>query len=324
MNTILVTGGAGYIGSHTCKALAAEGLRPVVVDNFSYGHEWACKWGPVERGDIRDGAFLDGVFERWKPDAVIHFAGLIQVGESVRKPALYYENNVVGTLTLLDRMLANGVDRIVFSSTCAIFGLPERTPLDEDLPIAPINSYAASKAVVEQILRDYATAYGLRAAALRYFNAAGADPGGQLGEAHEPETHLIPLAIDAALGKRPPLAIFGTDYPTADGTCIRDYIHVDDLADAHIKALRLLDRQEGFDRFNLGNGAGYSVREVIAAVERVSGRPVPHTLSARRPGDSTSLVADSRKARRILGWQPGTPSLEDIVRTAWNWHRAQN
>jgi UDP-glucose-4-epimerase GalE len=320
MLTVAVTGGAGYIGSHTCKALAAVGIRPIVIDNMSYGHRWAVKWGPLEEGDIRDPAFLDAVFAKWKPSAVIHFAGLIQVGESVQRPDLYYDSNVRGTLTLLDRMRANGIGRIVFSSTCAIFGLPDRMPLHEDLPFAPINPYGASKAMVEQLLRDYSHAFGLRAVALRYFNAAGADPDGQIGEAHDPESHLIPLTIEVALGTRPHLSIFGADYPSPDGTCIRDYVHVNDLADAHVRALTWLDQNDGFAAFNLGNGSGYTVRQVIDSVERVSGKPVPAVISARRPGDPPALVADSAKAASGLGWRPAMPGLDDIVRSAWNWH----
>ena len=320
MKTIAVTGGAGYIGSHACKALASAGVQPVVIDNLSYGHEWAVKWGALERGDIRDGRFLDAVFARWQPQAVIHFAGLIQVGESVLRPDLYYDNNVLGTLVLLDRMRIHRVERIVFSSSCAIFGQPDRFPLDEELPIRPINPYGASKAMIEQVLGDYVRAYGWRAVALRYFNAAGADPDGELGEAHQPETHLIPLAIEAALGLRPPLRVFGDDYATPDGTCIRDYVHVGDLAEAHVRSLAWIEAQEGFGTFNLGNGAGYTVRQVIEAVERVSGRPVPTILSPRRAGDSPVLVADAGKARQTLGWRPALPALDDIVGTAWRWH----
>ena len=323
MTVIAVAGGAGYIGSHTCQALAKAGFQPVVIDNLSCGHDWAVKWGPLEQGDIRDGEFLDRVFAKWRPAAVIHFAGLIQVGESVKKPDIYYDNNVVGTLTLLDRMRANGVGRIVFSSTCAIFGMPERFPLDEDLPIAPINPYGASKAMIEQVLRDYVHAYGLRAAALRYFNAAGADPEGCTGEAHDPESHLIPLAIFAAQGRRPGLEVYGTDYQTADGTCVRDYIHVADLADAHLRAVDFIGREEGFHTFNLGNGAGYTVRQVIEAVERVSGKTVPVTYGDRRAGDAPALVADSAKAKSVLGWRPAMPALDDIVGTAWRWHEAK-
>ena len=319
MTTIVVTGGAGYIGSHTCKALARAGFRPVVVDNLSHGHRWAVQWGPLEEGDVRDRSFLDSVFARWTPRAVIHFAGLIQVGESVVRPELYYDSNVAGVLTLLERMRANGIGRIVFSSTAAVYGYPERSPVREDMPIAPINPYGSSKAMAEQVLRDYAAAYGLRAAALRYFNAAGADPDGQLGEAHAPETHLIPLAIQTARFERPQLTVNGDDYPTADGTCIRDYIHVADLADAHIRALERLESQDGFDAFNLGNGDGYSIRQVIAAVERVSGRPTPFVIAARRPGDAPALVADSAKAKAILGWRPALTSLDDIVGSAWKW-----
>jgi UDP-arabinose 4-epimerase len=326
MGIVLVTGGAGYIGSHACKALAAAGYQPVVVDSLSGGHAWAVKWGPLERGDVRDAAFLESVFARWSPQAVLHFAGLIQVGESVVRPDLYYDSNVVGSLTLLEAMRRHGVGRLVFSSTCAIFGQPdgsrlaERSRLAEDLPHRPVSPYGASKAMVERLLADYAAAHGLRAVALRYFNAAGADPQGEIGEAHHPETHLVPLAIDAALGRRPALQVFGDDYPTPDGTCVRDYVHVGDLADAHVRALAWMERAEGFDVFNLGNGDGYSVRQVIDAVERVSGRAMPVSIVGRRPGDPPSLVADSTMARARLGWSPALPAIDDIVATAWRWH----
>lgn len=320
MAVVFVTGGAGYIGSHTCKALAEAGDTPVVIDNMSNGHEWAVNWGPLERGDIRDAAFLSQVFRHHRPQSVIHFAGLIQVGESVRRPELYYDNNVVGTLTLLEAMRAHGVGCIVFSSTCAIFGQPEPMPLTEDLPHRPINPYGASKSFIEQLLRDYAAAHGLRSAALRYFNAAGADPSGRIGEAHEPESHLIPLAIAAAQGLRPALQVFGDDYDTADGTCIRDYVHVDDLADAHIRALAWLTGEAGHHTFNLGNGTGYSVRQVIDTVERVTGLTVPTIVAPRRAGDPPALVGDSTKARQVLGWQPRFAALDDIVESAWRWH----
>ena len=320
MRTILVTGGAGYIGSHACKALAAAGYRPVVLDNMSFGHDWAVQWGPLEKGDVRDQAFVEQVIAKWSAVAVIHFAGLIQVGESVQRPDIYYEHNVVGTLSLLAAMRAQKIDSIVFSSTCAIFGLPQQVPLHEELAQAPINPYGASKAMVEQILRDYAAAYGIRSVALRYFNASGADPLARIGEAHEPESHLIPLAIAAARGQRPALKVFGDDYPTPDGTCVRDYVHVDDLADAHVRALGWLADHPGFNAFNLGNGAGYSVRDVIETVEKVSGLPVPHAMAPRRAGDPPVLVADSAKARDVLGWTPKHPRLDDIIASAWGWH----
>ncbi|HVI52537.1 MAG TPA: UDP-glucose 4-epimerase GalE [Candidatus Sulfotelmatobacter sp.] len=323
MKVVIVTGGAGYIGSHTCKALSESGFLPVVVDNMSSGHEWAVQWGPLERGDIRDSAFLDSVFQRWAPHAVVHFAGLIQVGESVSKPDIYYDNNVVGTLELLGAMRRNAVKRIVFSSTCAIFGLPETSPLDEHLPKNPINPYGASKAMVEQLLADHAKAFGLHAAALRYFNASGADPSGRIGEAHEPESHLIPIAIEVAQKRRAALQIYGDDYPTPDGTCVRDYIHVSDLAQAHLRALDWLESHSGFHAFNLGNGKGYSVNEVVKAVERVSGCEVPVIMSKRRDGDSPALVANSRQAQEILGWTPRIASLDDIVASAWNWHQQE-
>jgi UDP-arabinose 4-epimerase len=324
MKSILITGGAGYIGSHACKAVSAAGYRPVVLDNMSYGHEWAVQWGPMEQGDIRDQGFVERVIDQWNVTAVIHFAGLIQVGESVVNPEIYYQHNVGGTLSLLAAMRTKGLEQIVFSSTCAIFGLPETVPLSEDLPQHPINPYGSSKAMVEQMLQDFGTAYGMRSTALRYFNASGSDPAARIGEAHEPESHLIPLAIGAARGQRPPLKIFGDDYPTPDGTCIRDYVHVDDLADAHVLALAWLIEHPGFNTFNLGNGAGYSVRQVIDTVQRVSGLSVPHTMGPRRIGDPPILVADSAKARDILGWHPKQASLEEVIGSAWRWHNTQH
>lgn len=320
MRTILVTGGAGYIGSHTCQALARAGWRPVVFDDLSSGHPWAVQWGPLEPGDVRDPARLDAVFARHAPEAVIHFAGLIEVGASVRDPGAFYAVNVGGSLALLEAMRRHGVNRLIFSSTCAVFGPPDRLPLDEDLPHRPISPYGASKAMVERILADHAAAHGLRAVALRYFNAAGADPAAGLGEAHAPETHLIPLAIAAAQGLRPALTLFGTDYDTPDGTCVRDFVHVNDLAAAHLLALDWTGREAGMHGFNLGNGVGYSVREVIAAVERVSGRPVPVSFGPRRAGDPPHLVADSRRIRALLGWNPRHPAIDDIVASAWDWH----
>ncbi|TAN49180.1 MAG: UDP-glucose 4-epimerase GalE [Rhodospirillales bacterium] len=323
MTSVLVTGGAGYIGSHACKALAEAGFKPVTVDNLSTGHEWAVKWGPLEVGDIRDGAFLMRVFDTWKPRSVIHFAGLALVGESAMRPDLYFGNNVAGTLSLLDAMRGKGIGRIVFSSSCTVYGHPARVPLDESLPYDPISPYGASKAMAERLLQDYAAAFAMRAVALRYFNAAGADAGAGIGEAHDPETHLIPLAIAAALRKGSPLPLFGTDYPTPDGTCIRDYIHVGDLAVAHLKSLAWMDANPGFAAFNLGNGAGSSVRQVIDAVERISGLKVPCETAPRRMGDSPVLVADSGKARQFLGWSPAIAGLDEIVASAWAWHRSK-
>jgi UDP-glucose-4-epimerase GalE len=320
MNVVLVTGGAGYIGSHTCKALSQAGCQPVAVDDLSTGHKTAVKWGPLEVGDIRDGAFLSRVLEAWKPRSVVHFAGKALVGESVERPDLYFSSNAFGTLSLLDAMRRHGVNHIVFSSSCTVYGLPERVPLDESLACQPISPYGASKAMAERFLQDYAKAFALRAVALRYFNAAGADASAEIGEAHDPETHLIPLAIAAALRGGPPLKLFGDDYPTSDGTCIRDYIHVNDLADAHLRALRWMEENEGFHAFNLGSGVSSSVRQVIESVERVSGRKVPFDIVSRREGDPPALVADATRARQLLGWRPTVTRLDDIVRSAWMWH----
>ena len=320
MSVILVAGGAGYIGSHTCKALAAAGHTPVCVDSLVTGHRWAVNYGPLEIGDIHDGAFLDDVFRRWKPEAVIHFAAFIQVGESVSKPDIYYHNNVGGTLSLLRKMVEHNVRKLVFSSTCAIFGLPKVMPLVEDLPHAPINPYGATKSMAERIIADFGHAYGLNAVALRYFNASGADPDGEIGELHDPESHLIPIAIEVALGKRDKLQVFGDDYDTTDGTCIRDYVHVLDLAAAHLLALDHLNGAGGLQTFNVGNGTGYSVREIIQAVEACSGKPLPYVMGPRRAGDPPILVADSRRAHDILGWRPRYPAIKDIVDTAWYWH----
>ena len=320
MATVLVTGGAGYIGSHVCKALKASGFEPVSVDNLVYGHEWAVQWGPLAKGDIRDGAFLDGVFASCRPVAVMHFAAFAYVGESVTDPEKYYQNNVAGTLSLLSAMRRHDCRRLVFSSTCATYGSPERLPLTEDCPQSPINPYGWSKLMMEQILRDFDRAYGISFAALRYFNAAGADRQGLIGEDHSPETHLIPLVCQAALGRIPHIEVFGTDYDTADGTCLRDYVHVDDLATAHLAALqRLLDG--GGSRFlNLGAGKGVSVAEVIKAVEKVSGRPVPVRYGQRRAGDPHALYADASLAREVLGWSPVCSDIETIVDSAWRWH----
>ncbi|MDX9767331.1 MAG: UDP-glucose 4-epimerase GalE [Ectothiorhodospiraceae bacterium] len=317
--TVLVTGGAGYIGSHACKALAAAGYLPVAFDSLEYGHEWAVQWGPFEHGHLEDRERLREVMQRHAPQAVMHFAAYAYVGESVTDPARYYRNNVAGTLTLLEAMREHDIRRIVFSSTCATYGNPLTPLLAEDHPQNPINPYGRSKLMIEQILADFAAAYGLRYAALRYFNAAGADPEARIGEDHDPETHLIPLAIAAALGGTP-LRVFGNDYPTPDGTAIRDYIHVDDLADAHVAALGRLEAKDECLALNLGTGRGHSVREVIDAVEKVSGQKVPHTDAARRAGDPPQLVADATLAKDMLHWQARYTSLEDIVATAWRWH----
>ncbi|QVL50604.1 MAG: UDP-glucose 4-epimerase GalE [Thiocapsa sp.] len=318
---VLVTGGAGYIGSHACKLLHQAGYRPIVYDNLVYGHRRAVRWGPLEEGDIQDRARLDAVFESHRPAAVMHFAAFCYVGESVKDPGKYYRNNVAGTLTLLEAMRDHGVAPLVFSSTCATYGVPRSERIAEDHPQNPINPYGASKLMVERLLADFDTAYGLRAIALRYFNAAGADPDSEIGEDHDPETHLIPLAIAAAAGTGPGLTVYGTDYDTPDGTCIRDYIHVADLAQAHLRALDALLGGASSRIYNLGNGQGFSVREVIAATEQVTGLTVPVEYGARRAGDPPRLVGDASRIRGELGWVPAYASLDAIIRTAWDWHR---
>jgi UDP-arabinose 4-epimerase len=316
--TILVIGGAGYIGSHTCKALAARGFTPVVFDNLVHGHEWAVKWGPLVKGDIADRAALDRVFDEYEPDGVIHFAALINVGESVQEPADYYRNNVSGTLTLLEAMRDHGVRPIVFSSTCAVYGTPQHMPLREDHPQWPINPYGWSKFMVERVLEDFGRAYGTKHCALRYFNAAGADPDGEIGEAHHPETHLIPLVLEAARNPHRPITVFGTDYDTPDGTCIRDYIHVDDLADAHIRALDYLETNDSA-AVNLGTGTGNSVQEIIEAARDVTCLPIKPEFGPRRPGDPARLVADRANAARLLGWNPQHLDIRETIAHAWNW-----
>jgi UDP-glucose 4-epimerase len=318
---ILVCGGAGYIGSHMARWLALRDIRVTVLDDLSTGHRGFVQWGELVEADIRDRSALDRVFAAQRFDAVMHFCARSLVGESVADPYAYYASNVGGTLTLLQAMRAHGVDRLVFSSTAAVFGHPQADRIDEDHPQKPINPYGASKLMVERILADAASAYGLRSVALRYFNAAGAAPDGTIGEAHDPETHLVPNAIRAALGTGPALTLFGDDYPTPDGTCIRDYVHVDDLAQAHLLALDYLDANPGAHAFNLGNGRGFSVREVIAAIAQVSGREVPHSITARRPGDPAVLVASSERARAQLGWQPAYTTLAPILETALHWHQ---
>lgn len=322
--TVLVTGGAGYVGAHGCKALNKAGYRPVVYDNLVYGHEDAVLWGPLERGDIADRTRLDAVFEMHHPIAVMHFAAFAYVGESVADPGKYYRNNVCGTLTLMEAMLAHGVDKMVFSSTCATYGEPRQVPIREDEPQQPINPYGRSKLMVEQMLADFERARGLKSVMLRYFNAAGASPDAEIGECHDPETHLIPLALDAAVEKGPALTVHGEDYPTPDGTCVRDYIHVGDLADAHARALKYLEDGGATRAFNLGTGAGVSVREVLDAVERVTGRKVPHHVGARRPGDPPVLVADTSRAGVELGWAPTMSDIDTIIATAWAWHQRRN
>lgn len=321
--TVLVVGGAGYIGSHTCLDLANKGFKPVVFDNFSNGHREFVKWGPAEEGDIRDRARLDEVLAKHKPAAILHFAALIEVGESVKDPVAFYENNVIGTLTLLAAAQAAGVKAFVFSSTCATYGLPQSVPLDETHRQVPINPYGRTKYIVEQALADYDRYTGFRSVVLRYFNAAGADFEGRIGEWHQPETHAIPLAIDAALGRREGFKVFGTDYETRDGTCVRDYIHVLDLADAHVRAVEHLLRGGESIALNLGTGTGTTVKELLSTIERVSERPFPVEYAGRREGDSHTLVANNDKAREILGWTPQY-DLSEIIRSAWNWHAKSN
>jgi len=316
---ILVTGGAGYIGSHTAKALAKAGYEPIVFDSMEFGHRAAVQWGPLEEGNLNDREALRRVLAKYSFQAVIHFAAYISVGESTRDPGRYFRNNFANTLNLLDAMQEAGVRRIVFSSTAATYGDPLRVPIPEDHPQKPVNPYGESKLMVERALGWYGQAYGLRSVILRYFNAAGADAEGQLGEDHTPETHLIPLAIAAALGKGPELQLFGADYPSVDGTAVRDYVHVSDLADAHVLAMRYLERGGESAVFNLGTGEGATVRQVIQMVEEVSGRTVPVRVSARREGDAPSLIAEASRARTVLGWRPGVSDLRSIVRTAWGW-----
>jgi UDP-arabinose 4-epimerase len=320
MPAILVTGGAGYVGSHACKALAAAGYTPVAYDNLGRGHEALVRWGPLEEGDLADRARLDETFARHRPEAVMHFAAFAYVGESVEDPARYWRNNVGGTLELVEAMRRAGVRRLVFSSTCATYGVPERMPIAEDAPQRPINPYGATKLAIERMLGDYDAAYGLRSVSLRYFNAAGCDPDGEAGELHDPETHLIPRVLMAATGDLPHVDIFGTDYPTPDGTCLRDYVHVADLARGHVQALDYLQRGGATTAVNLGTGRGFSVREVIAAAEQVTARRIPVREAPRRPGDPPVLVADPARARALLGFAPRYTELAPIVATAWRWH----
>ena len=321
--SILIVGGAGYIGSHTAKLVAAAGRKPVIFDNLSSGHRWALQWGVFEEGDLADRDAIDRVIDRHAVEAVIDFAAHIEVGESVRNPRKYFRNNFVNTSNLLDAMVDRGVKDIVFSSTAAVYGDPVQIPIPEDHRLLPLSPYGESKLFVERALRWYGDAYGLRWAVLRYFNAAGADPEGGIGEDHAPESHLIPLAIKAALGQRGELQVFGTDYPTPDGTAVRDYIHVVDLSNAHLLALAHLGAGRGSFAANVGTGRGHSVREVIAAVEKVSGRTVPRREVGRRPGDAPALVADATRAANLLGFRPRYSDLTTIVEHAWKWHASR-
>jgi UDP-arabinose 4-epimerase len=315
---ILVTGGAGYIGSHACKVLAAKGYEPIVYDNLSRGNRWAVKWGPLELGDIADTVRLRAVLEQYRPAALMHFAAYAYVGESVEFPLLYYRNNVAGTSSLLQTLIDFQPIPVVFSSTCATYGVPETSPISEDHPQRPINPYGFSKLVVERMLADLDSADGLRSISLRYFNAAGADPDGQIGEAHDPEPHLIPLVLAAARDGTP-LRVFGNDYDTPDGTCVRDYIHVLDIADAHVRAIDYLIGGGASCSLNLANARGYSVKEVIAAAERVCGKPIRVEMAPRRAGDPAVLIGAPDKAQTLLGWKPRRSDLELQIIDAWNW-----
>ena len=321
LKRIMIAGGAGYIGSHAAKSVRLAGREPIVFDDLSSGREHAVRWGPLVRGDIRDADAVRAAIREHRPDAVMQFAARIEVGEGETNPAHFYDNNVAGTLNLVRVMLEEGVKNLVFSSTCAIYGDPERLPLTEDLPKRPVSVYGRTKLMCEQMLEDMARAHGLNFAALRYFNAAGADPDGEIGEEHEPETHLIPNAIKAAVGLGGPMKLFGTDYPTPDGTCIRDFIHVTDLAEAHILALDRIAENKTSLQLNLGVGKGRTVREVLKAVEAATGRAVPVLESARRPGDAVALYSDPTNVTRTLGWRPRLSDIDTIVTTAWAFHR---
>ena len=324
---ILVTGGAGYIGSHAVKALEERGFETIVLDSLVYGHRDLIETNlkaKLVAGDINDRAFLDRLFTTTKIDAVMHFAAFAYVGESVTDPAKYYRNNVVGTLTLLDAMREHGVTNFVFSSTCATYGNPQSIPITEDHPQQPINPYGAGKLAIERVLKDYDPAYGLKSVIFRYFNAAGADPDGLFGEDHNPETHLIPLILQAAAGKRASISVFGTDYDTPDGTCIRDYIHVTDLAQAHVLGLEYLLEHQTSQIFNLGNGSGFSVKEVVDTARQVTGKEIAIEECPRRVGDPAVLIGSSTKARQMLGWEPKYADLNAIVKHAWNWHQSRH
>lgn len=320
---VLVTGGAGYIGSHTVQALEQEGYQVIIIDNLVYGHKDLVEKNfkaELIHGDINDHQLLDKIFTTYKIDAVIHFAAYAYVGESVSEPAKYYNNNVVGTVTLLDVMRKRGVSNIVFSSTCATYGVPKYVPIDEDHPQNPINPYGFSKLVIERVLKDYDLAYKIKSVVFRYFNAAGADPNGSLGEDHFPETHLIPLILQTASGQRSEIEIFGTDYDTPDGTCIRDYIHVSDLAAAHVLGLQHLLKNGESHSFNLGNGNGFSVKEVVNTTQKITGKKISIVEKERRVGDPPVLIGSSAKAQKVLGWQPKYTNLETIIEHAWCWH----
>lgn len=325
--TILVTGGAGYIGSHATKVLKENGYDVIVLDDLVYGHQEIVEdvlGVKLIVGDIGDYTLMSKIFADYPISAVMHFAAYAYVGESVKEPRKYYKNNVAKTLTLLEAMVDASINQFVFSSTCATYGIPHAVPIAEDHPQSPINPYGMTKLMVEKMLADFDTAYGLKSICLRYFNAAGADPSGLLGEDHLPETHLIPLVLLTALGQRDSISVFGTDYPTPDGTCIRDYIHVLDLADAHLLALKYLQTHQQSDVFNLGNGNGFSVSEVIEAAKKISGKDFKVKLEDRRPGDPAALIGSAEKAAKLLGWQPSRNNLETIIADALNWHQKRH
>jgi UDP-arabinose 4-epimerase len=319
MKNVLVTGGAGFVGSHACKALARAGYTPICFDNLERGHRWAVRWGPLQPGDLRNEADLRRAFEGWRPSAVLHFAAYAYVGESNIDPLSYYENNVGGTAKLLQACRDFGCMNFIFSSSCATYGIPARLPLRENDPQDPVSPYGRTKLIVERMLMDAEVAHGMKHVTLRYFNAAGADPDGELGESHEPETHLVPLVLLAAAGRRPAIPIFGNDYPTRDGTCIRDHVHVGDLARAHVAAVEWLAQDKPSRAFNLGNGRGFSVAEVVRAAQDITGRAIATEMLPRRPGDPPTLISDSSLARDLLNWQPDYPDLEIQIEHAWKW-----
>jgi UDP-arabinose 4-epimerase len=321
---VLVTGGAGYVGSHVCKALSRAGCQPVTLDNLTTGHEWAVRWGPLIHGGLENKRLLHAVFRRHRIDVVIHFAACAYVGESMRNPALYFQNNTVNTLNLLDVMREEGASKIVFSSTCATYGEPEQIPISEHHVQRPVNPYGESKLMIERILHWYGQCYGVAWTALRYFNAAGADPEAELGEDHNPETHLIPRAIDVALGKATELEIYGMDYDTPDGSALRDYVHVCDLSAAHLRAMQYLVTGGESVALNLGTGCGHSVLEVVSTLRTIAGREVPIKECPRRAGDPPALVADPRKAKKVLGWVAQHSSLQFILETAWRWQAGRS
>jgi UDP-arabinose 4-epimerase len=321
VRTILVTGGAGYIGSHACAALARAGYVPVAYDNLSTGHRESARWGPLEVGDICDHGGVGAVLQKYKPEAIMHFAAKAYVGESMENPLKYYRNNVAGTITLLEAALAHEVRFFVLSSSCATYGIPLASQVSETTPQAPISPYGATKLFCERVILDFCRSHGMTAALLRYFNAAGAHPTAPIGESHDPEPHLIPCVLDVACGRAPEVRIYGGDHQTVDGSCVRDYVHVCDLADAHVLALKYLEQGGVSDAFNLGNGKGFSVLQVIEAASRVTGRAIPYRVCERRAGDPAAVFADAGKAASRLGWRPNFADLEVIIQHAWRWHQ---